>query len=179
VVEQRPYENSPLMELRGQLRLTASLNAVMALLKDAGFNHRWVYRSGGARVLQASGYAQAYVYGVVDAPWPMQDRDTVVRFDYRQDAETRVVHINITNFPDFHPPQAGLVRVLDFGGFWRLTPLGEGQVEVVYQVRGNPGGWVPTWMANYAAQVSVMKTLQAMPEAVKRYRDATSIEVID
>ncbi len=176
-VEQRPYGDSPLMELRGRTRLQASLNAVMALLRDADYNHEWVYRSGGAKVLQASGYAQAYVYGVVDAPWPMQDRDTVVRFDYLQDPVTRVIRIDITNFPDFYPRQPGLVRVPDFGGFWQLAPLAPGHVEVTYQVHGNPGGWVPVWVANYAAQVSVTKTLQQMPGAVQRYRGVQAIEV--
>ena len=38
LVEQRPYKDSPLMELRGQVNVRASLNAVMALLKDADYN---------------------------------------------------------------------------------------------------------------------------------------------
>ena len=177
LVEQRPYGDSPLMELRGQVNVRASLNAVMALLKDADYNRQWVYRSGGARILEESGYRQAYVYGVVDAPWPMQDRDTVVRFDYTQDSQTRVIHIEITNFPEFHPAQRGLVRVPDFGGFWSLAPLEGGEVHVTYQVHGDPGGWVPTWMANYAAQLSVINTLRAMPDAVANYLDAKSEEV--
>jgi hypothetical protein len=171
-VEQRNYDNSPLMELRGRTRLKASLNAVMALLKDADYNRHWVFRSGGARILQASGYAQAYVHGVVDAPWPMQDRDTVVRFDYAQHLLTRIITITISNHPEFIPHQAGLVRVPDFGGFWQLSPLEGGYVDVIYQVHGNPGGWVPTWLANYAAQISVLQTLRNMPVAVARYYSA-------
>ena len=179
LVQQRKYKNSPLMELRGQTRLTASLNAVMALLKDADYNRHWVFRSGGARILQASGYAQAYVHGVVDAPWPMQDRDTVVRFDYVQHQQTRVITIEITNFPAFIPHHSNRVRVPDFGGFWKLIPLEGGRVDVIYQVHGDPGGWVPTWLANYAAQLSVLKTLQSMPAAVARYSAATSNEVAE
>ena len=174
VVVRRAYHGSSLKEIRGITRLNASLNAVMALLKDAGFNHRWVYRSGGARILEESGYAQAYVYGVVDAPWPMSDRDTVVRFDYRQDAATREIHIRITNFPDFIPPKQGLVRVPDFGGFWHLRPLSDGRVEVTYQVYGDPGGFIPIWAANHAAALSVIRTLQNMESAVLRYRNARS-----
>jgi hypothetical protein len=53
---------------------------------------------------EESGYAQAYVYGVVDAPLPMSDRDTVVRFDYAQDPQTKDITVTITNFPDFIAP---------------------------------------------------------------------------
>jgi len=179
LVQQRPYGNSPLKEIKGEVQVSASMNALMALLRDAGYNREWVYRSGGARIVQESEYRQAYVYGVVDAPWPMQDRDTIVRFDYSQDPATREIHITITNFPDFLPEQADLVRVPDFGGFWHLRPLADGQVEVTYQVHGDPGGWVPVWMANYAAVLSVTRTLQNLPGAVARYRDVRSPEVME
>ena len=172
-VERRPYAGSALQEIRGVTRLEASLNAVMALLKDAEFNHQWVYRSGGASVLKEEGYARAYVYGIVDAPWPMQDRDTVVRFDYRQEAGGDI-SITINNFPDYRPHVEGYVRVPDFGGYWRLRPQQGGWVEVTYQVYGDPGGWIPVWVANFAAVTSVTRTLQAMDSAVKRYSNAQS-----
>lgn len=176
-VQQRPYGDSPLKEVKGEVRVTASLNALMALLKDADYNRHWVYRSGGARIVQSTGYRQAYVHGVVDAPWPMQDRDTVVRFDYAQHPDTHAITISISNAPDFLPEQPGLVRVPDFGGFWHLRPLGGGEVAVTYQVHGHPGGWVPTWVANYAAAQSVKRTLQNLPGAVERYRQAQSEHV--
>ena len=169
LVQERAYHGSALHEIRGTTHLDASLNAIMALLKDAPFNRKWVYRSGGARILQESGYAQAYVYGVVDAPWPMQDRDTVVRFDYEQNPDTGVIRISISNFPDFIPADERFVRVPDFGGYWQLTPQADGRVEVIYQVYGDPGGWIPIWAANYAAVTSVSRTLQNMGTAVARY----------
>ncbi len=176
-VQRRKYQGSELQEIRGTTRLRASLAATMALLKDAPFNERWVYRSGGAKILEEHGYAQAYVYGIVDAPWPMRDRDTVVRFDYSQDAQTRTITIAITNFPDFVPHEAQYVRVPDFGGFWRLRPEPDGWIAVTYQVYGDPGGRIPVWIANYAAALSVTRTLQNMQWAVKNYAGASSSEV--
>jgi hypothetical protein len=173
-VERRNYEGSDLDEVRGRVQLRASLNAVMALLKDDEFNEEWVYRSGGARIVQNSGYPRAYVYGIVDAPFPMTDRDTVVRFDYRQDPLTQEITIDITNFPDFVPEEPGYVRVPDFGGFWKLRPLPGGRVEVTYQVYGDPGGWIPVWLANRAALVSVQNTLQNMKDVVGRFEGAQS-----
>ena len=173
-VWQRPYANSPLLEVRGEVTVAGSLNAVMALLRDADYNRHWVYRSGGAKIIHSSGYAQAHVYGVVDAPFPMRDRDTVVRFDFIQEPETREITITITNTPERVPPVDGLVRVPDFGGFWQLSPAPEGRVNIIYQVHGDPGGWVPVWIANLAAARSVIRTLQNMPAATSRYRDARS-----
>ncbi|MDG2271687.1 MAG: hypothetical protein P8L39_05255 [Halioglobus sp.] len=173
-VERRDYKGSELDEIRGVLRLDASLNAIMALLKDASFNEQWVYRSGGARVLKEMGYPQAYVYGIVDAPFPMVDRDTVVRFDFEQNPVTREITIGITNFPQFAPEADGLVRVPDFGGFWHLRPLTDRGVMVTYQVYGDPGGWIPSWMANRAAVLSVQNTLENMQAAVAYYERSES-----
>jgi hypothetical protein len=178
VVERRDYPGSSLQEVRGITQVNASLNAVMALLKDAAFNHEWVYRSGGARVLEEEGYERAYVYGIVDAPWPMQDRDTVVRFDYRQQEHTGDITIVISNFANYLPTKNDYVRVPDFGGYWRLRPQPGGWVEVTYQVYGDPGGWVPVFLANYAAVTSVTKTMQNMHWAVKHYVGARS-EFVD
>ncbi len=178
LVERRPYAHSALQEIRGVALVRASLNALMALLRDAPFNREWVYRSGGASILEESD-AQAYVYGIVDAPWPMSDRDTVVRFDYRQDPATAAIHISITNFPDYIPHRPGLVRVPRFGGFWQLRPLGRGEVEVTYQVYGDPGGWIPVWLANRAAALSVTRTLQQLPAVVGRYAGARAPAVAE
>jgi len=85
--------------------------------------------------------------------------------------------ITITNTPDRMPPAEGLVRVPDFGGFWNLQPAGTGAVKVTYRVHGDPGGWVPIWIANYAAARSVIRTLENLPAAAERYRDARSDHV--
>lgn len=177
-VERRDYKGSELDEIKGAVRVKASLNAVMALLKDAEFNRHWVYRSGGAGILEDSGYPQAYVYGVVDAPFPMSDRDTVVRFDYRQDPVTKKITVVITNFPEFIPHKAGLVRVPTFGGFWKLQAVEGGWVDVTYQVYGDPGGWIPIWLANRVAVMSVQNTLHNMQSVVSRYEGVTS-EFVD
>ena len=41
-VLKRDYAGSKLDEIKGVVRVKTSLNAVMALLKDAPFNHHWV-----------------------------------------------------------------------------------------------------------------------------------------
>lgn len=173
-VQRRDYAGSELDEIQGVVRVKATLNAVMALLKDAQFNREWVYRSGGAKILQDVGYAQAYVYGVVDAPYPMSDRDTVVRFDYHQDQATREITVTITNFPAFIAEKTDLVRVPAIGGYWHLKPEEDGWVTVTYQVYGDPGGWIPVWLANRAAVISVQETLRNMVSAVSRYEGARS-----
>jgi hypothetical protein len=51
-------------------------------------------------------------------------------------------------------------------------------VEVTYQVYGDPGGWIPVWLANRAAVVSVQNTLGEMKSVVSRYEGVKS-EFVD
>jgi hypothetical protein len=178
-VLRRDYAGSELDEIRGVVRVKASLTALMALLKDAPFNRHWVYRSGGARIVQETGYDQAYVYGVVDAPFPLSDRDSVVRFDYQQDPVTKVITISITNLPDFVPREPRFIRVPDIGGHWILKPQADGWVEVTYEIHGDPGGWLPVWLVNEAAWVSVKNTLQNLVSVVGRYEGTRSEFVLE
>ena len=50
---------------------------------------------------------------------------------------------------------------------------------MTYQVHGAPGGWVPHWLANYAALRSVIGTLEAMPTVVSRYAGSEAPGIID
>jgi hypothetical protein len=45
---------------------------------------------------------------------------------------------------------------------------------VIYQVYGDPDGWIPVWVANHAAVISVKRTLHNMRSAVTRYGSAQS-----
>ena len=129
LIERRPYAGSALKEIRGVTRIQSSLSAAVALLRDARFNPQWVYRSGGATVLQANGDSSAYVYGVVDAPWPIQDRDTVVRFNYQQDPFSKTITISIRNLPADYPRQK---EICTSTRFWRLLET-EARARRVYQ----------------------------------------------
>ena len=168
-IYQRPYRQSPLYEIKGVTRVKSSLNALVALFRDADFNQQWVYRSGGAKILSQANQQQAYVYGVVNAPWPMQNRDAIIRFDFSQNQSDKVITITLNNFPNYIAKKHDLVRVPDFGGYWQLKPLSDGWVEITYQVHGDPGGWVPAWLANKAAQRTVGKTLENIQWAARQY----------
>lgn len=168
-VSTRLYQQSPLKEIKGTTKVKASLSSLVALFQDAEFNDEWVYRSGGAKIVKKTSDYSAYVYGVVDAPWPMRDRDTIVRFDLKQNRSNKEILISISNFPHYLPKNSFLVRVPDFGGYWLLKPITKGWVEVTYQVHGHPGGLIPIWLANKAAIRTVIKTLENIQSAADRY----------
>ncbi|MNO08734.1 hypothetical protein D3C81_2315520 [compost metagenome] len=53
-------------------------------------------------------------------------------------------------------------------GLWKLVPKGAGEVEVTYQVHTEPGGSVPSWLANSFVVDAPFNTLKAMRERAER-----------
>lgn len=69
--------------------------------------------------------------------------------------------------PDYLPAVEGYVRVTRVDGFWQFTPLDD-KTEVTYQVHMDPGGSVPSWLANKFVVEAPFNTLRALRERAQR-----------
>ena len=61
----------------------------------------------------------------------------------------------------------------DYIGAYMVGSTG-GWVELTYQIHGDPGGWIPAWLANQAALLSVRHTLENLGAVVHRYANVRS-----
>ena len=151
---------------RGVVTLDTDMPAVLSLQDDVGASCAWIYR---CREQKLVGHDQSYtwVYSRFDAPWPVAPRDSVVRVATERAADGSVVR-RLQGAAERVPEQKGFVRVSTLDGFWRFTPKGPGRVEVVYQVHTEPGGSVPTWLANSFVVDAPYETLSALRELAEK-----------
>ncbi|KPX87998.1 Collagenase-related protease [Pseudomonas syringae pv. rhaphiolepidis] len=56
------------------------------------------------------------------------------------------------------------MRVTEVKGFWKMVPKGSNQTEVTYQVHTEPGGSVPSMLANKFVVDAPFNTLKALRE---------------
>jgi len=70
--------------------------------------------------------------------------------------------------PTYKPEAKGYVRVAQVEGFWKLVPKGDNQTEVTYQVHTEPGGSVPSWLANKFVVDAPFNTLKALKEHAEK-----------
>ena len=113
-------------------------------------------------LLKASDNEQ-YHYLENDAPWPVSHRDGIYHFTYTHgdNASANVTLVRVEAAPNYQPAREGKVRVPKAEGYWELTPR-EGGVHVVYQMHADPGGSLPTWLANQAAVDTPFRTLKGL-----------------
>jgi hypothetical protein len=138
------------VEFRGITRVRSSLGAFVAVFLDVEKMPAWVYRAKKVTTLAVISKTDIYAHTLNAMPWPLDDRDALVRTTLSQNPRTLAITITSSGVPDYLPELAHSVRIPVAESFWRFTPLDEGMVEIEFQGYGEPGGAlssiVPHWM---------------------------------
>jgi hypothetical protein len=170
----RDVEGSKFKEYKGTMEIEASLSALVALVDDIAAHPSWIHTGTEGRLLKRVSQKESFTYSINGAPWPVSDRDAVVRNYIQQDPATLEVTITITAFPNYIPEEPGLMRVRKINGYWYFNPLTDGRVQVIYQVHNEPGGKIPSWLVNSIVITQPYHTLKNMKKMVRlqKYRQA-------
>jgi hypothetical protein len=165
----RPVEGSYIKEFKGEALVGVDAEAIVALLRDADRFKDWFPNTSESRLLKRNGDT-SYQYSVMATPWPISDRDNVLRSVTTRDASTGQVEITVNAAPTEHPVQDGRHRVTSARGSWQLTPRGPGRTFVTFIMHLEPGGGLPDWMVNarivatpFEALMNLRKVLGARP----------------
>lgn len=127
-------------EIRVVTHVNSRMSAFVAVLRDVATMPTWVHRISFVKVIEQASDAEQYAYTIHDLPWPIQDRDSVVRATLTQDAVDDVLTIRAHAVPDYYPRDKRYVRMPVVESFWRFTPLAEGRVLVEFEGYGDLGG---------------------------------------
>ena len=146
----RNAENSKFKELKSVATYKSSLSGIIALIDDFESYPQWVYKCGISKTIKKNSEKDLIHYQTVTAPWPVDNRDFVVRVELHQDPVTKIVTQTATCIPDYLPRVEGHVRITEFRAQWTLIPLKNGYVEADYQLLVDPGGNIPAWLVNLA-----------------------------
>jgi hypothetical protein len=161
----RPRADGP-PEFRGVSTVRARLSSLVAALRDVERMPQWVYRQRSAVDLSTDGDLAGLSRVVFAMPWPLSDREALVRWRLEQDPATLAVTLSGEADPAAAPPDPAFVRMPSFASRWHLTPRAGGAVEVVFEGHGDLGGslgWGPLRaFAAAAAWEAPLRTLVAL-----------------
>lgn len=147
----------------------ARIEVVVELIRDVDAQPQWMADCIEARVVKKFSDEDMLVYNVTRAPWPVSNRDVVVRSKGAVDVKSGKVSIIFSAVQDSPvPPRRGIVRMTDLLGQWHLKKAGEDKTEVTYIMRANPAGNIPASIANMTSKAIPFRTLAKMKEMVKK-----------
>lgn len=142
---------SKIKEVRMEFQIESPLSTIIALLNDTEAYKDWIYRFKESIILTQINDLDCIYYGAVDFPWPLADRDLVATSVTRQDPVTKVVTVTTTAISDYeYEAKEDMVRITNHENTWRFEPVGNGLVNVEYELHSDPGGSIPNWAINMA-----------------------------
>lgn len=149
---------------RGVTLIKADMASLRKLQEDvAGSSLSMMPR---AEALKAEG-DKHWTYTRFNTPWPVTPRDSVMEVTTEEGADGSITR-HLKGVPTYVPEEKGFVRVSKVEGIWKFTPKADGQVEALYQVHTEPGGSIPSWLANSFVVDAPYLTLEKPRSAEKR-----------
>jgi len=168
-----PGESLPIF--RGTSSIAANIFEVAAVINDIDGACLWTKRCVASRELQRVSETERVFYNRTSAPWPVQDRDAVLRGHVSGLDEGKDILIRFANVVSpLQPPAKGAVRMPKVVGFYRLVRAGPRSTRVEFQVEAHLGGWIPDWVARLSSRNIPHDTLVGLarfvPKAKTRYK---------
>lgn len=142
----RPVADSPFLAVKAIATIDAPAEKVAQLLGDGNGCSAWRAMCKSSEVLSAVSDSESLVYLVLDLPWPVSDRDLVVRSIAHVDAQSQTLHVKLESASAEHPVQ-DYVRA-ESSGEYELKVIGATQSQFTYIQHTDIGGDLSPDMIN-------------------------------
>ncbi|MBU2489347.1 MAG: hypothetical protein KKA60_08145 [Proteobacteria bacterium] len=174
---QRSFEGTDVKEYKAVTLLPARLEVVGEVLKDIPGYTEWFPNCKEAREIHDFGNYAKEVYCRMGLPWPVADRDILVKNEVNLDFDTGRAVVDFYAVTDPEVPEIdGVVRMTELTGQYILEYIGRTTTRVTYIHRGHPGGSVPVRLANIAIRYFPYLDLKGLTSQVQepRYAEAAN-----
>lgn len=142
----RKIKGFKLKEFRALTTVEASPEFLLDIIRAVDKYTDWMSHLEGSYIVKEVNENEIYVYTESDVPWPFSNRDIVTHSLLYWEGEKAMV--KMTGMPEYIPVNKGIVRVPKSRGFWVFEPDENGHTTITYQFQGDPGGKIPSWVAN-------------------------------
>jgi len=161
-VSRRVQPGCDLPSFRGQGRIRGNVLQILAVMLDLKAVGSWAHGVHTSRPLQRIDARTHLVYLSSDLPWPLRDRDMVVRSTVEVVRPSEEFHIGLRCEPDVPGPKSDAIRVKHCVSSLHLRKIDAETTEVDYVMSLDPAGHLPRWSAEWATKETPFKTLVAL-----------------
>jgi hypothetical protein len=151
---------------RGTLELEHSMVAVLAALADLEHYPAWLYHCHTLET-RPDEWGPARLRLLIDAPWPLADRELWLDNRLRTSMGERSLVIVSTIAPAQAPLPGGTVRVDTLENRFQVQPLGPVRTRLTFETRVDAGGHLPALLLSRAARAFPQQSLQALAKRLE------------
>ena len=142
--------------------IDAPIETVTAFTGSVSNLSSWVYACDRVELIQEDANETIY-YLVSDMPYPMTDRDVIIRKEITRNEDLSKITSVSENFTLIEK-KSSLVRIPRFKTIWQFEQLPSGKTKVTYEVSADPGGSIPNWVKDRFEYYGPLKSLENLKE---------------
>ncbi len=169
-VTKRDEEDRQLPTFKGIGKVQASIYDVLAVILDADRHVEWMHDCAASAKVKQVSETEMIVYNRTDAPWPVKDRDVVLKgtLDVVKPGQRVVSRFRVAS--NSHRAKVpDVIRMPWLKGHWKLTQLRNG-TQVEYKVNADPAGRLPDWLVERTARYIPLYTIVGLRDQVNATR---------
>lgn len=148
--------------------LTGTYAKLIALLTNVTMFSNWIYNTKRTRLLERKTPLDFIYYSETHMPWPLSNRDVVIHMRIKTDSLPRFLIITGAGEKDLFPDMLGKVRVPHYKASWKVTMPSTQSIHISYLLEVDPGGSIPSWIANSFADKGPFGTFSNLAEQLKK-----------
>ena len=151
------------------------------LLSEVDHYPAWGYKVAESKLLTQTSVNESVYYSKLDFPWPLDDRDIIMRNNVVQDPLTGKIVATSVAAPGYIAENKDVVRIKNAKTIWTIVPGSGGWLYVEYYIYSDPGGSLPDWLVNMAIDVGPRETIKNIREFVRlpKYQTAKLAHIKD
>jgi hypothetical protein len=142
-----------------------SIEKLEKFLWDVDNYVSWQYRALAAQQLTKPDNDEMTYRVEVNAPWPVENRELILRFKIIRDHLPERMDIDIQTIEWAQPPPHGMVRVPFSKATWQIWRDGR-SLKVDYWLQIDPGGYVPPLLVNLALADGPYETFKKLKDQI-------------
>jgi len=172
VLSKRSVPDSPISEFKGETIIDARLEVVEAVLRDIPAYAEFMYNCREGRLIKAYTKDDLIILNVTDMPWPLADRDVVVRSIVSKDFQHGVFSVVLQGLPEpessrYCPVRKDRVRMHDLQGIFIIEIVDREHTRMSYIVHADPVG-IPSTLTNFFSDDNPYGTLTGIKRMVQK-----------
>lgn len=165
----RGVPGSDANEFMGVADVDAPLEVILEVFKDIPSFPQWYGFCKEIRLLKQDSENHRIIYFVLETTGPVKDRDMVIDARDSKDLQAGKALITMAAFKeDYVPRTSAYVRMTDMTGSAVLTRVDQDTTHVVYTVRADPAGYIPSFISNMLQKEQPYLTLKGLRGMVRK-----------
>lgn len=167
----REVEGSSIKEIRAVTTIAATLENIGEVLRDVPANVEWQAYCTESELMKMHHRNKLDLYIALGLPWPVTDREILVRTETSYDLDSGRAIVGISTFDDPGcQPRSERVRVTDFTGTYVFEYIDRYKTGIIYTYRIDMAGRLPAWLINFMGKYTLYDTFKNLRKMVAKQK---------